>query len=96
MMDVGGEHVTALYEDIFKVLGDEPAPCSMSPDSWFGEGNASDWVKALCAACPAETQCNLYAATAGESYGMWGGQGTSQRKKLGLVVKTGKRRSKYE
>ena len=63
------------------------ALCAQMPgDLWFPEkganGTINSRVRALCAACPVQTQCLDTALANGERFGFWGGLSPEERKKL--------------
>lgn len=62
-------------------------PCRDLPDVFFPEDypelairrQAIATAKALCAQCPVISDCLIYAITAREAYGIWGGTTPSER-----------------
>jgi len=53
------------------------------PEYWFPEAGGERYeslvAKKYCGECPVQMQCALYAITAGEDYGIWGGLNDRQR-----------------
>ncbi|HET9872238.1 MAG TPA: WhiB family transcriptional regulator [Propionibacteriaceae bacterium] len=60
------------------------AACAGRNGDWFGNPNYTDLTveKAVCEACPVREACLAYALDAGESYGIWGGLTTEERRTL--------------
>lgn len=57
----------------------------VDPDLFFPEkssGKTAQQAKAICGRCDARSDCLLYALTAGETFGIWGGTTESERRKL--------------
>lgn len=44
--------------------------------------NSGAHAKAICAGCPVRTTCLNHALDTGEEYGIWGGMGEDERRKL--------------
>jgi len=59
---------------LFTALGDEPAPCAISPEVWTSD-HRDDVAVAQegCAECPARRECAAYAVAIGATAGVWGG-----------------------
>lgn len=64
---------------ISRALTDEygdrvPPICESAPFLWFPNvGDPGDSAKDACMRCPAQRECLMYAAIAGEDRGIWGG-----------------------
>ncbi len=55
------------------------------PDLFFPEknsGNTAQRAKEVCGRCMVREDCLLYALTAGETFGIWGGTTESERRKM--------------
>lgn len=53
-----------------------------NPELWFPErGAATEPAKAICRACPVQTDCLTYAITNGEKHGIWGGKSERERRR---------------
>jgi len=70
-----------------------PACEGTDTEMWFpANGNFTDeqYLKRVCASCPARTECLTYALEYGVS-GIWGGTNASERKKIrrerGIIAK---------
>ena len=72
---------TALAEGIKK--HGEPVCQTTDPEMWFpdlgGESYEMRVAKKYCGECPVQRECAIYAITANEAYGIWGGLTASQR-----------------
>jgi WhiB family redox-sensing transcriptional regulator len=72
----------ASSDDYWKVKG----LCARlkNPDPVFfpRQGMSTDRAKRLCKECPVRVLCAAYAIAHGESYGVWGGLSSYQRKRL--------------
>jgi WhiB family redox-sensing transcriptional regulator len=72
---------TALSEGIKK--HGEPVCQTTDPEMWFpdlgGESYEMRVAKKYCGECPVQRECAIYAITANEAYGIWGGLTASQR-----------------
>jgi hypothetical protein len=56
-------------------------------DAWFPDkGGQALTAKAVCAACPVRMACLLHALAEGEEFGIWGGAGEPQRRKLRKLI----------
>lgn len=54
-----------------------------NPQLWFPERGASTTeAKAICRACPVQTDCLTYALTNAERFGIWGGKSERERRRL--------------
>ena len=67
------------------------AACRSSPDQIFfhpdlergpARRSRDARAKAVCARCPVIVECRRHAITAGEPYGVWGGQDEKERRAL--------------
>jgi hypothetical protein len=60
-------------------------PCRQAPDMYFAT-NAdlyfTNLAKKACQACPIRMMCAEYAIKHNETEGVWGGLGTSERKRM--------------
>ena len=70
------------------------------PDLFFPEknsGKTAQQAKEICGRCEVREDCLLYALTAGETFGIWGGTTESERRKLrkvsGITMRKSRRRS---
>jgi WhiB family redox-sensing transcriptional regulator len=53
------------------------------PEEFFpNKGSSTRAAKAVCATCPVETKCLLYALEHNERFGVWGGTSERERRKL--------------
>lgn len=60
----------------------QPARCAeIDGDAWFPEpGFSGQAAKAVCKRCPAQPECLAYALENEETFGIWGGMSTPERR----------------
>ena len=70
---------TKLHE---RITSTGPTPCAgPDRDNWTGTPAQQDRAARACYDCRALEQCALYAVTAPEPAGVWGGMGPAERKR---------------
>lgn len=65
-------------------LCDPASPARINPDWFFYQSGTpeANQAKALCMACPLYFDCNEFAVTLGIEYGIWGGHGREDRRRI--------------
>lgn len=88
-----GQHHEARVSPLDQLLADlglarpgwqADAACrGLDPDLFFpGQGEATSEIKAVCASCPVQEECLLYALGLREQHGIWGGRSERERRKM--------------
>lgn len=75
--------IVAAENAFWAALGGEVPPCRADPDLWFptpGRTDEAKLAKSVCRdLCPAREECLVWALTAGEKEGIWGGVSSPAR-----------------
>ena len=75
------EHARREWEQLMSSIT-EPTPCAgPDRDNWTGTPAQQDRAARACYDCRALEQCALYAVTAPEPGGVWGGMAPAERKR---------------
>ncbi len=65
------------------IVGRRAACRGADTDLWYPErGVVAMEAKAVCAACPVQSECLAFALDNGERFGVWGGKSEKQRRRL--------------
>ena len=80
-------------QELLRILVDRPewmrrAACSGMTHLFFPEGAGPPPTEArlICEGCPVARECLGYAVVSGENWGVWGGMGPRQRRRVRAVV----------
>ena len=80
-------------QELLRVLVDRPewmqrAACSGMTHAFFPEGSGPppNEARLICEGCAVTRECLGHAILAGENWGVWGGMGPKQRRRVRAVV----------
>ena len=80
-------------EELLRILVDRPewmrrAACSGMTHAFFPEGSGPPPTEArlICEGCAVTRECLGHAILAGENWGVWGGMGPKQRRRVRALV----------
>lgn len=87
-MSTGTSEISALRDALAACTAQQdwaaPAACTQADPAVFypGQGQRSRAAKRICLACPVRLDCLTWALGRNERYGVWGGLGESDRRRL--------------
>lgn len=80
------EHARSAWDEMHRqilVAGTTPCADPVTRDAWTGSAGEQELAASLCLDCPVMEACGLYAVTAPEPSGIWGGMTPAERKRWG-------------